>query len=133
MVKLAPLTPTTVEPVGVSYLQSSLFFEPTANNVDKGTSEVSGTDSANEDRDEDIQFELEEWEETRRPTEGKNKEDHAVQEIQLLQSPRFKRRMAKHRFANQKELPEGDFKVSPRQTWSGRGGYNDFEDPGSVP
>ena len=73
MVKLAPLTPTTVEPVGVSYLQSSLFFEPTANNVDKDTSEVSGTDSANEDRDEDIQFELEEWEETRRPTEGKNK------------------------------------------------------------
>ena len=73
MVKLAPLTPTSVEPVGVSYLQSSLFFEPTANNVDKDTSEVSGTDSANEDRDEDIQFELEEWEETRRPTEGKNK------------------------------------------------------------
>ena len=73
MVKLAPLTPTRVEPVGVSYLQSSLFFEPTANNVDKDASEVTGADSVNEDRDEDIQFELEEWEETRRPTEGKNK------------------------------------------------------------
>ena len=73
MVKLAPLTPANVEPVGVSYLQNSLFFEPTAKNANQDTSAKAGSDGNNEDLDEDIEFELEEWEETRRPTEGKNK------------------------------------------------------------
>ena len=75
MVKLAPLETTVVEPVGIAYLQNSLFFEQNVkeNNNANGDNNDSATNDADAIEDEEVEFELEEWEETRRPTEGKNK------------------------------------------------------------
>ena len=75
MVKLAPLETTVVEPVGIAYLQNSLFFEQNVkeNNNANGDNNDSATNDADAIQDEEVEFELEEWEETRRPTEGKNK------------------------------------------------------------
>ena len=76
------------------------------------------------------------WKSGKRPgvqQKGKTRVRLCGTKIQLLQSPRLKGRMAKHRYCKSKELPEGDFKVSPRQNWRGRGGSDVFEDTGSVP
>ena len=72
MVKLAPLESTVVEPVGISYLQNSLFFEQNVKDNDASGAGDSG-ENEEEVEEEEVEFELEEWEETRRPTEGKNK------------------------------------------------------------
>ena len=75
MVKLAPLETIVVEPVGIAYLQNSIFFEQNVkeNNNANGDNNDSATNDADAIEDEEVEFELEEWEETRRPTEGKNK------------------------------------------------------------